>query len=277
MKMFGKIIPILILSLLISPILLLQSCGNKAPNGTIITVEPFGSTVITQVNPLDPTTFVKTQNYRVTVTGKDGLPMNGIKVDVFGTINSNSFIDSFGSAVPPGTAFNKETGDFGFFDFSIVAHEFVTLTFNHPTIASVAGAITGGNISVLANTTATFCYRVSAVDSSTPVKETAASPEVCGTITAGGTAITTGSVVITWGAVFGVNGYNVFGRTAPEGLLTASPLSAATLTYTDIGTTAPGATPTGSDPVVTPRGNNAISGTMTATSGASIATLNISF
>src|SRR3990172_55330 len=185
MKIFRKIIPIMILSLLSSPVLLLQSCGDQPPYGSSVTVEALGSISYDPNDPAsDPTNATKTQNYRVTVLDEDGFPMNGIKVDVFGTIDSNSVIDFFGSAPPPATSFSEKTGKWGFLDFAVVAHVYTPLILNAPTTVTATGSTSGGGITIPQSSTQTICYGVSVIDANTPTpQETGISSPVCAAIT----------------------------------------------------------------------------------------------
>ena len=112
----------------------------------------------------------------------------------------------------------------------MIRHQVLPTELATPTGLVATASAAGG---VLA--TATYYYRVSATNAQG--EETLAEAEVSAAVTG-----PTGSVALTWTAVTGATGYNVYGRTTGAELFIASATSA---TYTDTGAITPaGALPT---------------------------------
>src|SRR3989337_1060416 len=139
MKIFGKIVPIMILSLLSSPVLLLQSCGDTAPHGSMITLEST-SNVVT-----DPTDTFKTQTFRVSVSDSDGFPMNGISVQISGGRAGPNYgfnaLPTFGV-----NSFTIKTNDFGYNTFSLVGPVDIPRQLFDPTNLTTSASTSAGSL-----------------------------------------------------------------------------------------------------------------------------------
>jgi hypothetical protein len=85
---------------------------------------------------------------------------------------------------------------------------------------------------------ATYCYEVSATDAG---GETVASAPLCATLAA------TGDIAMAWSTVSGATGYNIYGRPADPGGAYGLIGSSTTASFTDLGTTSPGAPPPTAD------------------------------
>ncbi len=265
MKIFGKIIPILILFLLSSPLLLLQSCGDQAPDGSTITV-----TTIGVPSSADPSV----QQMQVIVRDSSGAPMNKISVSIFGnkapftapsTNNYNFSTDRTNLIMS--SSFSGTTDDFGAYTFYAVApaqiNRQLSTPVNAPFTSSATGTLTVGT---------TYYYRVSATLST---GETLASSEQSILLAAVPPSTTTGGVNINWLTVIGATGYKIYGRTQGAEQLIAS--VGAANTYLDNGSL----TPSGSLPLsnTTPQTllSNTFTDTVTVTSGIVSGSTTISF
>jgi hypothetical protein len=260
----------------------LTGCGpDAAPSGSTITVEKIGSPIIIGpilTNPTGTATTTKTQNYRVSVADPTGLPMNDIDVNFLGQFSNGQYIN-FGGAIGTATitlATSQKTGDFGFLDFAITSPYYsIGNVLSFPSNQTAAPLPTDGNLP-----DGTYVYQITSLDFA---GESTAGGVISATVTNVTPTTATGSVTLTWKAVPGATKYNVYGNISPGApgyLVTIDCSSTSTpcpdpVTYTDIGQYSPGATPPAAN--TTGVGLNSIVGTAQATSGAAIATFDISF
>jgi len=261
----------------------LTACGpDAAPSGSTITVEKNGSPIIIGpilTNPTGTATTTKTQKYRVSVADPKGLPMNDIDVNFLGQFSNGQNID-FGGVIGTAAitlATSQKTGDFGFLDFAITSPYYaIGNVLSFPSNQTAAPLATGGNLA-----DGIYSYQITSLDFA---GESTAGGTIAATVTNVTPTTATGSVTLTWKAVPGATQYNVYGNISPgaPGYLvtidcssTASPCPDP-VTFTDMGQYYPaGATPPATN--TTGVGLNSIVGTAQATSGAALATFDISF
>ncbi len=265
-----------VLLLIAFSVMVFSGCGKSGtpPPGATLTIAANGGL---EHSAPTSTTDMATQNYRVSVFDADGIPLQGVKVDIQGSFTTGDNIVFNGSpgAISPQTLFTSvETGDFGFALFPISAPTFSFGTLATPIATGASALASGGTLTV-----GTFRYQITATDAATPTGETLPS-----NIVSASTTTSNSSVAITWQAVSRASGYNVYGDegTSTIGKLTATPLTASSVcntltlvcTFTDKGSvTVPGSAP----PTVgsSGQGSNQVTGTLTATAGALITTLTI--
>ena len=252
-------------------VILLTGCGKAGtpPPGAALTIKTVGK----------PDTIsmpgATIQNYRVAVADADGTPLQGVNVNIQASFTSGDNITFNG--VPGATSASVETGDFGFKDFTISAPTFSFGPLDIPVATAATALASGGTV-----TAGTFTYGVTATDAATPPGETTISNTVSATTTTTGSSIT-----ITWQAVPRASGYFVYGdggTGVPGALfrLTVLPQSASSvcnaLTLVCSFTDKTGLTGAISPPLVgnSGQGLNPVTGTLTATAGALLTTLDIS-
>jgi len=150
MKLTSKVLFVLALTLLLSPVILFPGCGdNKAvPFGSKITINPSAGTL--KNIPGD-----ETQNFKVLVTYADGTPIPKAIVHISGTFAvslSNSVPayqfyfypdgpDRVGGNTAVDSGFDAQTDDYGVYDFSVSVYGPGT-TFND-TIVVTSGTAVG--------------------------------------------------------------------------------------------------------------------------------------
>lgn len=243
-------------------IMMVSGCkgSDSAPFGSVVSIAPVGNVVIVS----SPTGTTKTQVYRVSVADSTGLPMNGMTVNVSANFTSGVQINLNGIMGNAGTlvGFSKATGDSGFFDFALTAPLLNPSgqQMQPPTSVSALAVPSGG---ILPDAT-TFDYAVTALDSM--------GGETNPSLASALTTTANSSVQISWSAVPGAAGYNIYGRIGGSLGLIAS-VGSSVLTFTDTGSTVPGMTPPVSNttfPV------NVVQGSITATSGSEVASTDIS-
>jgi hypothetical protein len=275
-KKLSRMSVLLLLLLITFSIIVLTGCGKSGtpPPGATLTIAVNGGPIRS-----DPTSTsdITTQFYRVTVVDAAGIPLQGVKVDIQGsfTTGDNITLNNAFGPISPQTLFTKvETGDFGFINFPISAPTFSLGPLPAPSQLSALALTSGGTLTV-----GTFQYRITALDAATPPGETTESNIATAT-----TTTINSSIILTWPAVPRAKSYNVYGDegTGTIGKLTAFPLASSSIcnaltlvcSFTDKGSiTTPGTPPpTGN---TTGQGANPVTGTLTATTGALITSLDI--
>jgi hypothetical protein len=253
-----------VLLLIAISVILLTGCGKAGtpPPGAALTITKDVTTHST--NPIN-TTDIKTQKYRVAVVDSDGNPLDGVIVNIQASFTSGDNIVFNGSSVT--------TGDFGLAYFTISAPTYSIGPLANPVAIGSTGVTSGGNLSAIP----LLHYGVTATDAAGV--ETMISNIVTATTTTSGS-----SVKVTWQAVSRATGYILYGDegTPTLGKLTTILLDSAVC---DPITLICSSTDTGSvlAPTILPPttnnsglGLNPVKGTLTATSGALLTTLDIS-
>ena len=275
-KIIKKLSRMSVLLLITFSIIVLSGCGKSGtpPPGATLTIAVNGGPIRS-----DPTSTsdITTQFYRVTVVDAAGIPLQGVKVDIQGsfTTGDNITLNNAFGPISPQTLFTKvETGDFGFINFPISAPTFSIGPLPAPSGVTASASASGGTL-----TAGTFQYSITALDAATPPGETTESNIATATTTTTGS-----SIKITWPAVSRAKGYNVYGDegTGTRGKLTAVPLSGSAVcnlltlvcSFTDTGSVSTPGTP---PPLVNTSGQgaNPVAGTLTATSGPLLTSLDI--
>jgi hypothetical protein len=263
-----KLLRMSVLFLIAISVILLTGCGKAGtpPPGAALTIATYAE------NHSAPgsTTDIKTETYRVTVADSDGTPLEGVDVDIQALFTTGDNINFNGSG---GTFTSVTTGNFGFTTFFISAPTYSIGPLATPSLESLTPSASGGNLNA-----GTFKYGVTATDAATPAGETTISNILTTT-----TSTTGSSVTITWKAVPRASGYNVYGDegTPTLGKLTVSPLDASKVcdaltlvcSFTDQGGGVGAAPPSSNSSGL---GLNPVKGTLTATAGALLTTLDIS-
>jgi len=243
----------------------LAGCGKgdtKAPFGSKIEVVPFGAAMISGGTNTTDTGTTKTQSYRVTVVDPDGLPMDGVDVDLVGQFTSGASIN-FGGIVTGSAPISLSSTDHTvngvlFFDVTAPYFNLNAPPLGFPFNQTAAGSSTGGTLMP-----GTYFYTVTTVDFK---GESNAATPYSAIVTGATPTSTEGSVVLTWAAVPGAVAYRVYGRTfgAVSLMVEVSPGSATTFTdngsYTPTGITPPATDGTGFS-------LNSIKGTLQASTG----------
>jgi hypothetical protein len=272
-KLFSRISVLLLIAF---SVIVFSGCGKSGtpPPGATLTIAVNGGPIHSAPTS---TSDIITQFYRVTVIDSAGIPLQGVKVDIQGsfTTGDNIIFNGVPGSISPQTLFTSvETGDFGFINFPISAPTFSFGPLTDPIATGASALASGGTLTV-----GTFQYQITATDAATPTGETLPS-----NIVSAATTTSNSSVTITWKAVSRATGYNVYGDegTGTIGKLTATPLAASSVcnvltlvcSFTDKGSVSvPGSAP----PLVntTGQGSNPVTGTLTATAGALITSLDI--
>ncbi len=121
-----------------------------------------------------------------------------------------------------------------------------------------------------------YCYRITALDTNIPAGETRASTSTCITLTGGQNMVN-----VTWGAVIGASGYNIYGRTLGSEYFLANVVGVLTTTYQDNGSASPITVPPTPPPATntTSRGliTNSFHDDIRVTAGAASAKSTLSF
>ncbi len=266
-----------VLLLVAFSVIVLSGCGKSGtpPPGATLTIATQGPLI----SDTTITSGITTQKYRVMVVDTAGIPLQGVKVDIQATFTTGDNIAFNGlpgaiNTSPQMLITSVETGDLGFFDFPISAPTFSFGTLATPLATGASALASGGTLTV-----GMFQYQITATDAATPPGETLPS-----SIVSAPTTTSNSSVTITWQAVSRASGYNIYGDegTGTIGKLTVTPLTASSVcnaltlvcTFTDKGlVTTPGAAP----PLVgnSGQGANPVKGSMTATTGALSASMDI--
>ena len=267
-----------VLLLIVFSVILLSGCGKSdaPPPGAVLTMEALDTPTPFLQSGATLTSSVTTQKFRVTVIDADGNPLDNVKVDLEGqfTAGENILFAGVQTTQPAPTIYSSvTTGNYGIKDFIVSALTYTTaplldVTGLIATPSSATGSLVNG---------VTYDYSVTAVDSvGLETKSAATLSTLVSTPTC--TITSCGIITITWSPVQRASGYNVYGRIAgSEGLMTATKLSNTTFTFTDHGTEPinPLRTPPGSNSSGTSL--NPVKGTITATSGPLISTVDVAF
>ncbi len=257
--------------------IVLSGCGKPGtpPPGAAVTIATKGGALHSAPKS---TTDITVQFYRVTVTDADGIPLQGVNVDILGSFTAGDNItlnnDAFGPTSPQALVTSVKTGDFGFYDFPISAPTFSFGTLSPPVATGATALASGGTVTV-----GTFNYAVTATDAATPPVETTISNIVTAT-----TTTSVSSITIKWQAVSRASGYFVYGDGGLGGglfKLTVTSQSASSVcnsltlicSFTDT-TGLTGASPPPSSNL-SGQGLNSVTGTLTATTGPLLTTLDI--
>jgi hypothetical protein len=244
--------------------------ATSAPAGSKITLETFGSPIFSNLT----TTAIasKTQNYRVTVVDAGGNPLNGIDVDFMGQFTNGVSIVFGGptGSAPATLSTTKTTDDFGYLIFPITATYYAISPIHVPYNQTATGSPTGGQLD-----NGTYFYTVTALDYA---GETEATASISAVVTGQTSTSQTGSVTVSWQAVPGATSYRIYGRISGSvgAMITLLNPSGDPLTWVDTGS----ATPTSTSPPITNTTGlslNSVVGTIIATTGSAIDTLDVSF
>ncbi len=257
---------IMLILLLLGAVLitLLAGCSGESENlpfGSVVSISTIGGEQVIS----GATTTVVIQKYRVSVLGTDGFPMNGISVNVMANFNTGNDITVNGIPVAIGQTLNftETTQDAGFFEFDISAPQLTTANLAVPSSVLATALSSGGTL-----TAGSWDYCVTAVD---PMGNETTGSSIATAVT--GTTGTS-SVTITWSAVSGASGYFVYGRTSGNPCTSQFRLSPqlTASTFTDMGGSVGSQNPPATNQT---KAGNSVKGTLTATSGASVATKDV--
>jgi hypothetical protein len=243
-------------------LLTLVGCGRgskDAPLGSTVTIKRMSF-----LHAIDSSiTYTNSETWRVSVADKDGNPLNGIDVKLEALIGQGQNVTVNGQTGNAGDTLTSTITmrSFGFKDFLITASDqAIGLTLPFPDPVTAAALVSVGGLLI----DGTYTYTVTAKDASTPTLETVAQSTASAVISNATTSAN--SVRVSWQAVAGATGYNVYGRTGTQGFLATIPTS--TTGWIDTGSIAPGAAP---PPLGTqPPGIsvNVVKGTLGASTGA---------
>jgi len=262
----------------------LTACGpDTAPGGSAIDVKAEGDPIISNLTITASASI--TQNYRVTLADKAGLPLNDLDVHLVGQFTNGQSISFAGSApgsvpipVVPGAPVSvtlsatQKTGDFGYLIFSITAPYYSLNPLHSPYNQKAVGASIGGSLP-----DGIYYYTITAVDL---LGETNATGTISATVSGATnttTLVSSGSVALSWQAVPGATSYRIYRGATPLTLGLMINVLSPGVTFLDDG---------GNPPVLTsppPSTNtsglnlNNIIGTGQATSGSALKTFDINF
>ncbi|NTW59145.1 MAG: hypothetical protein HGA43_08255, partial [Nitrospirae bacterium] len=198
----------------------LTGCGpDAAPVGSKITVEAFGTPVLSGSpisNPSATATSAKTQHYLISVADAEGLPMNNIDVNLYGQFSNGQNIQfggAIGSAPTNGSVTlttTKQTDRFGFLDFAITVPYFAVGVQLQPPYNQTAQAGSGSGTL----TDNIYFYTVTSLDLAGESTAFSAISIPLSGVTNTTTGMGTGSVDLSWKKIIGANRYNVYAYTA---------------------------------------------------------------
>ena len=259
----------------------LTACGpDSAPSGSTIDVKAEGDPIISNLTITASASI--TQNYRVTLADKAGLPLNDLDVHLVGQFTNGQSISFAGSApgsvpipVVPGAPVSitlsatKKTGDFGYLIFSVSAPYYSSIPLHAPYNQKGVGASSGGSLA-----DDIYYYTITAVDL---LGETDATAPISATVTNATPTTVAGSVALSWQAVPGATSYRIYRGATPLTLGLMINVLSPSVTFLDDGGNPPVlASPPPSTNTSGLNLNNII-GTGQATSGSALKTFDINF